>query len=369
MKIVCNRSILANSFAMAQNAVRSNSPKPTLKNVKLEASSNEIVLFATDMEIGIRVSVPFEEIIEQGEVLLPADRVMALLKESKSEFVTIKSDNTKIVIEADSRFVFASEDPEEFPNTPVFDENNYIVTKAQYIKDAIKRTIFSTDSESGRFALAGVLMDYNESNSLNFVGTDGRRMATQHIDVSVHGTLPEEKKVVATVRSLTILDKLLQHPDADVSIVLFNSVFMIQSENVFYYASLLEGRFPEWKAAMNQLKCAKTVNFPITEFSQAVRLASIVTDKASCGIVLEFGNNQMTVSAYNLERGEMEKSFAIDYSDEKIAMKMNGNYVSEFLKTIKEETVVNFQFEDAKKGVIFNTDDGYRYLVMLMNLN
>ncbi len=368
MKIICNRETLANAFALAQNAVKSQSPKPILRNVKLEVANNEIILFATDMEMGIRVTLPCEEIQDPGCIMLPADRVMALLRESRAETVTIESDRTKTVISADSRFVFATEDPDEFPGTPIFEENNYIVTKARYIKEGIRRTIFATDSESGRFALSGVLMDYKD-NTLSFVSTDGRRMAAQQVEASVQGEYPSEKTAVATVRSLTLLDRLLQHGDADVSIVLQDSSFMIQSENVFYYASLLEGRFPEWRAAIGQLRNPQSVELPIPLFSQAIRLASIVTDKASPGVVMELENNQMTVSALNIERGEMEKSFALDYPEGEMAMKLNGEYIAAFLKTVSEDTVVKMNFVDERTGVLFETNDGYRYLVMPMQLD
>lgn len=366
MKIICNRESLASSFGLAMYAVKAQSPKPILRNVKLEAHDGEIVLFATDMEVGIRVTFPCDQVLEAGSVIL-SDRVLFMLKECREEMVTIESDATKTVITGDSRFVFATEDPEEFPGTPTFEENNFIVTKARYVKEAIKRTIFATDNESGRYALGGVQMDY-KSNLLNFVATDGRRMAAQQIDAAVQGEYPEQKTAIATVRSLTLLDRLLLHGEADVCLALQENSFMVKSENVFFYSSLLEGRFPDWRVGLGQVRNPQTIELPIQLFSQAIRLAAIVTDKTCPGVILEFGDGKMTVSAANAERGEIEKSFAIDFQNEWTALKLNEEYVSAFLRTLSDESIVKMNFVDSRTGVLFETNDGYRYLVMPMQL-
>ncbi len=368
MKIICKRELLANSFGMTGGIVKAQSPKPILRNVKMEARPGEIVLFATDMEVGLRITLPCEQVLEPGCVVLPADRVALILKESREEFLTIESDGNKTIITGESRFVFATEDPEEFPGTPVFSEENFLVTKARYIREAIRRTIFATDNESGRYALGGVFMDYKE-NFLNFVATDGRRMAVQQIEAAVHGVYPEQKTAIATPRSLMIADRLLIHGDADVSIALQDNCFMIQSENIFFYSSLLEGRFPEWRVGISQLRDPKVLPLPMELFSQAIRLAAIVTDKTFPGVILEFGEGRMTVSSSHVDRGEMERSFPVDYPDAYMALKLNEEYISAFLRAVGDQAAVKMNFVDARTGVLFGTEDGYRYLVMPMQLD
>lgn len=367
MKVICNRETLANFFGLTSGVVKAQSPKPILRNVKMEARETEIVLFATDMEVGLRIDIPCEQVLEPGSVILPADRVGGILRESKDEFVTIESDANKTVITSEARFSFATEDPEEFPGVPSFTESSFIKTKARYIKEAIKRTIFATDNESGRFALGGVFMDYKE-NFLNFVATDGRRMAAQQIEAVTEGEYPEQKTAIATVRSLGLLDRLLGHPDAEVAIALLDNSFMIQSENIFFYSSLLEGRFPDWRIGLGQLRNPQSLQLPVELFAQAIRFAAITTDKTSPGVILEFGCGNMTVWAASAERGEMERSFAVDYQEDVKALKLNEEFVSAFLRTCGG-TSVTMNFVDARTGVLFETDDGYRYLVMPMQLD
>jgi DNA polymerase-3 subunit beta len=367
MKVICNQAVFSSSFFLAFLGAKAQSPKPILRNVKMEAQGNEIVLYATDMESGIRASFQCDQILEPGCVILPP-KVGDFLRDLREEFVTIESDGNKVVLSGNGRLSFTTEDAEEFPGTPVFGETNYIVTKARYVKEAIRRTQFATESESGRYALGGVLMDYREGK-LNFVSTDGRRMAVQEIEATVHGEFPELKIAIATKNSLLQLDKLLNRPDEDVSIALLDNSFKIQTEGLFYYASLLEGRFPEWRLGINQLKNPKTIQLPIGNFDYFLRRAAICTDPTNPGVVLEIGDGKMQFWSVLGTDAVDDLSFAIDYQDEPVTLKLNVKFLSDFLKTLSADSVVQMSFMDSRSGVLFQTEDGYRYLVMPMHLD
>lgn len=367
MKVICNQAVFSSSFFLAFLGAKAQSPKPILRNVKMEAQGNEIVLYATDMESGIRASFQCDQILEPGCVILPP-KVGDFLRDLREEFVTIESDGNKVVLSGNGRLSFTTEDAEEFPGTPVFGETNYIVTKARYLKEAIRRTHFATESESGRYALGGVLMDYRDGK-LNFVSTDGRRMAVQEIEASVQGEFPEQKIAIATKNSLLQLDKLLNRPDDDVSIALLDNSFKIQTEGLFYYAALLEGRFPEWRLGINQLKNPQTIQLPIGNFDYFLRRAAICTDSTNPGVVLEIGDGKMQFWSVLGTDAVDDLSFAIDYQGEPVTLKLNVKFLSDFLKTLSGDAVVQMSFVDARSGVLFKTEDGYRYLVMPMHLD
>ncbi|MDO4571638.1 MAG: DNA polymerase III subunit beta [Planctomycetia bacterium] len=365
MKIRCNRDKLSQGFGLVSPAAKAQSPKAILRNVKLEVHETELVLFATDMELGIRVTIPCDDVETTGCVMLPTDRTRRFLAESEAAFVTIDSNEKRTQMLTDSRFVFSGENPDDFPGTPVFEAQTTVVVKARYLKEAIKRTIFATNDESGRYVLGGVFMDYKDSK-LNLVATDGRRLAAQEIDAQLVGEGLEQVSAITTVRSLVMIEKLLTNPEADVCIAMLENQIQVQSENVFCYASLLEGHFPDWRMGLQQIKNPKTINLLVKPFHQAVRLVSIVTEKASPGVVLEFGNGTMCVFAASSELGEMEKDFPIAFDEPSTQMKMNQDFILDFLRQQDQESSIQMHFVDYRTGVLFTTDDGYRYLVMPM---
>ena len=74
-----------------------------------------------------------------------------------------------------SKFCLPGGNPDEFPSVSGFEEDKYHVIPTRLFREMVKRT-FSTDSESSRFALGGVLLEL-ESEKVIAVGTDGRRLA------------------------------------------------------------------------------------------------------------------------------------------------------------------------------------------------
>jgi DNA polymerase III subunit beta len=57
MKITCDRELLSTAFHTAAMVAPAKSPKSILQNVKIDALKDQVTLMATDMEVGIRLTV------------------------------------------------------------------------------------------------------------------------------------------------------------------------------------------------------------------------------------------------------------------------------------------------------------------------
>src|SRR5438105_13435409 len=98
MKVICNREGLLSALQVANAAVPSRDVKPILKNVKAIAGEDRCVLMATDLELGIRLEVRSVNVSEPGEGILPAARLLAILRESQDEELTIEADANASVV-------------------------------------------------------------------------------------------------------------------------------------------------------------------------------------------------------------------------------------------------------------------------------
>src|SRR5260370_33595205 len=83
-------------------AVRGNVPgrphKSILQKAKLEASKGQVVLIGTDQEVGIRYRLNESDGEAAGEVLLPTNRVLAILREMQGDAVSIESTDSGTVV-------------------------------------------------------------------------------------------------------------------------------------------------------------------------------------------------------------------------------------------------------------------------------
>jgi len=219
MKATCKRESLLAAFQTASSVAPTRSPKPILQNVKLVAKGDVATLIATDLEVGIRVEVADIEVETEGEVILPIGQFGSILRETTDEKISIETIDTQIIVRGDrSEFKLSTSEPAEFPAVAEFDANSYHEISARLLRELIRRTVFSTDNESSRYALGGVLLEMSEKEIIA-VGTDGRRLATMKGPaISVEGHTTVENATIVPSKAMHLIERSLSDADAEVQI-------------------------------------------------------------------------------------------------------------------------------------------------------
>src|SRR5919112_803442 len=95
MKVICNRGALLDALIVAGNVVAARTPKPVLQCVKLTAADDRLTVAATDLEVAIRYSDAQVQIEQAGEVLVPADKLRDIVRESVDDTVSIEVSTEK----------------------------------------------------------------------------------------------------------------------------------------------------------------------------------------------------------------------------------------------------------------------------------
>src|SRR6476659_7238654 len=98
MKVTCHREGLLAACQIAAAAVAPRDVKPVLRNLKAIVEDDRCTLMATDLELGIRLEVRGVRVEEPGEALLPSSRLIAILRESADEEMTIDANPDKCII-------------------------------------------------------------------------------------------------------------------------------------------------------------------------------------------------------------------------------------------------------------------------------
>src|SRR5436190_24142683 len=104
MRAECRREGLLSACQLVSAAVPSRDVKPILRNLKAVAGDGRCTLMATDLEVGIRLDVASLTIQEPGEAILPAAKLVAILRESQSTELELEADETKVVVKGQSLF-------------------------------------------------------------------------------------------------------------------------------------------------------------------------------------------------------------------------------------------------------------------------
>jgi DNA polymerase-3 subunit beta len=365
MKVVCNREKLLAVFQTAASVAPSRSPKPILSNVKMEVGEGGASLLATDLEVSIRIDVDGVEVESPGDAILPLGRFGSILRESSDEKLRIESDGQGTLVRGDrSEFKLPAQNPAEFPAVATFAEEKFHEIPARLFREVIRRTIFATDNESSRYALGGVLLEFEEK-TLNAVGTDGRRLARMEGPAVSHGGHASgESTVIVPSKAMTLLERAIHDDDAEIQIAARANEILVKSPRSVIYSRLLEGRFPRWRDVFPARDGVIAIELQVGPFHSAVRQAAIVTSEESRGVDFTFGDGNALLAGQAAESGQSRVELPIAYTGDSVTITLDPRFVSDFLKVLDPEKTVTLELKDADNAAVFRTDDGYGYVVM-----
>jgi DNA polymerase III subunit beta len=367
MKAVCHREELLSACQLASVAVASRDVKPILRNLKAIVTTERCTLMATDLELGIRLEVGNVKVEESGDAIIPAARMISILRESTDEELTLQANNDACFVRGQfNEFEMPGEDPGNFPDIPSFAEENYHEISAGVLRELIRRTQFAVAvGEGARFsATTGVLLEL-EGDQAKLVGTDGRRLALAQGQAKVHGSHSTKGQMpVIPAKAMGLVERNLQEPEETVKISVRPNEILIKTERAMIYSRLVEGRFPPYAQVIPQKHPIK-VPLVVGPFLTAVRQAAIMTDDESKRVIFAFGKHKLTLQARGAASGRSHVEMPIGYDGKAIEINFDPKFLVDMLRILDPETPLTLELLDSNKPALFRNEAGsYLYVVV-----
>jgi DNA polymerase-3 subunit beta len=366
MKVNFNRSALVEALNLLTSVVPSRTPKPILRCVRITASGKEAKLFATDLEVGINISTAEVQIEQEGDIVIPADRVAAIVRESADDVLKIESQETTCTITgSDSHFTIFGHLPDQFPAVPKFDGEPDIKITLENLQMGIEQCLFATAKESTRYAINGVLWEA-KGKKLSLIATDGRRLAKCKIGLAAATDKKiEQAKIIVPAKTMALLDKI-GGTDKDVVHAKLNGNQLILScADAVISSSLVEGNFPKYEDII-PTDYDKKINLSTEATLSAAKRAALLTSEESRGIKLTIEKGKITFSGRAPEAGDAQIEMAVDYKGEPIEIGFNPQFLIEVLRVIQTQDFELELGQSDRPGLI---KSGQNFLYVLMPIN
>jgi DNA polymerase-3 subunit beta len=338
--------------------------KPILRNLKFTAEPGKCILLATDLETAIQLGIDGHAVDEPGEVLLPAKRLLDILRESSDHGLTIEANELACLIRGENtEFEFATEEPAQFPDPPAQLRDSYHEVEAGTLREMIRRTVFATAEADLRYAFTGVLWEL-EQESIQLVATDGRRLAFATGNATRHGDhVPMGGPHVVPTKAMHLLERNLRSPEETVRIHLGTNEALFQVGPATIYSRLVEGRYPAYRDVIPK-KAATKLPLTVAPFLTAIRQAAVMVDNGSRKVIFGFGKQQLTLRAEGPETGRAKVQMPIDYKGKAIEIAFNPEFVTDMLRALEPMDELTLQMTDANSPALFRLNDSYSYVVM-----
>lgn len=364
MKIRCQRDVLATAFQAVSGVVPSRTPKEILKNIKLHVADRQATLIGTDQEVGIRYELAEVEVESAGDVLLPVQRMAAILRETQDDLVVLElAEDALWFRSGHSEFRLSVPDPAEFPDVPGFTDSGYHTVPSSVLKQAIQRTLFATDVESTRYALGGVLLELKREQ-MTLAATDSRRLAVCRSTCSVQGNAGEEAgQPVIPSKAMALLERTLPDNDDEIQIGVHANDAVFRCGSATIYCRLVQGRFPRYQDVM-PTQFNMRIDLVAGPFHSAVRQAMIVTSEESRGVDFSFDAGTLTLTSEAADIGKSRVEMPIAFDGETVAVTFDPKFVADFLRVLEPSAQVVLNLIDGNSAAVFKADENYSYVVM-----
>lgn len=364
MQVIVNRAALVEVFNAASGVVASRTTKDILKCVRLTTVEGGMLVSATDLEVALRVHVHQVDVKQPGDMLIAADKLGSIVRESTDETLTIEADAQACHIRGqDSHFEIYGQDPKEFPPVPDLEGTPDVEIDTEALRTLIDRTLFAVAKENTRYAINGVLWE-KKGKKLGLVATDGRRLA--RAVGSAEQSVGEDNRMIVPAKTVQVIQKILPNIEGRVAIRFSNNQVIVRAGGYVVSSALVEGHFPQYEEVIPK-DCNRKVELNTEEFLSAVRRASLLTNEQSKAVRLAFEKEKLILSSRAPEQGEATVSMRVEYNEEPLEIGFNPVFLTDALRVAGTPTVT-IELKEANRPGLFRAGAGFLYVVMPVNL-
>src|SRR5688500_3534238 len=201
------------SLGVAARGVSTRSAIQTLSGVLIRAEGNRVELLATDMELGIRVSLPAQT-ARDGEAVVPGRLLLDVVRSLPKDELSLEyrsSQQDVEVVSGTAKFHLRTLPREDFPNLPEASGSTMRVPSRAFV-ETINRVARSASRDETRPHLTGVLVSAS-GQELRMVATDSYRLSVK--ETALETALDGELEANVPARTLQELSRIASGEGAD----------------------------------------------------------------------------------------------------------------------------------------------------------
>lgn len=361
MRFSIDKSKFSEALSLIASVVPERSARAVLQNFLLTGNDdNTITLSATDLEIGLKLSLDVQEMQDPISVLLPASRLNALVKGTYSDSLTISvEDNTAVIKTKQGRFQVPGQDSEEYPAVSDFKPEGAVFIHGDDFADAVQKTVFATHKGDSRYALNGIFVTIDGAN-VEFVASDTFRLSLVKKKIKNPDSVTIDG--IMLTKGMVTLAKLAAGNDV-VELALTSNELLAKTPGATVIIRRVEGMFPRYQ---DVIPPKSDLHFIVEreEFMRALQSIGLMSSEESRSVMLNASENVLNISSSS-ENGEGSLDLDAETSDPGVQIKFNFQLILDALKNIGDEKI-NVQYKDSDCPARIDSGD-FTYVIMPIN--
>ena len=358
MKFIVSSTSLFSHLQAISRVINSKNSLPILDCFLIELHDGTLQMTASDNETTLSTSIEVNEFDEDGRFAVSSRTLLEALKEIPEQPLSflINPENLEITVQyQNGKYSLMGQHADEYPKPQDLGTNAVQLTiPANVLTDGVNRCIFATADDELRPVMNGIYFDITLED-ITLVASDGHKLV-RNKTYEAHGT--EKAAFILPKKPANILKNLLTKEQGDVQIGFDDRNAMFTLENYQMVCRLIEGRYPNYNSVIPQNNPHKAI-VDRASFISALRRVSVFSSQASSLIKLNLKENQINISAQDIDFStSAEETLMCQYDGKPMSIGFKSSFLIDILNNIPSTNVIVELADPSRAGVIVPEEQG-----------
>ncbi|AXI24326.1 beta subunit [Cardinium endosymbiont of Sogatella furcifera] len=349
MEFTVSSALLSQQLTAISGVITRNPVVPILENFLFQIDHNRLVVTASDLQTSISAALAIQS-DAQVSVAIPARMLLDTVKHLPEQPIRLEINPNAytVSIQSDSgQYKLAGESANDFPQLATLEDGITLEVEVEVLKNILQKTLFATSNDELKPAMSGLYIELTHAMA-TFVATDGHRLVRYiREDLSASTQSP----IIVPKKALLLLNGLLSGRDKQVGFMFDRHKIQFSIGNISVVSRLVDERYPDYENVIPKEHTSKlAISRPA--LVSALRRAAIYANKATHQVKLNLVDNQLTISAEDLDfSNEAQEQLICTYEGLPLEIGFNAKLLLDMLTSILTEEV-EFFFWGANKAVL-----------------
>jgi len=364
MKIECIKEKLEKAIIKADKVTSKNVTLPVLKYVLLIAKENNLIIRATNLDLGLEIKTPVK-VEEEGVVAVPADVLKSFISNlpNDSKISLISDGKTLEITTGGSKTTIKTYPYDEFPSIPTVQGKEVLKIASEKLLQGLRSVWYSASPASMKPELSSIYV-YYEDEHMVFAATDSFRLAEKKVSIK---KLEEFESILIPFKNVGDIIKVLDDVPGEIEIHLTPNQISMAVGEIYITSRVIDGIFPDYRQIIPKEYETEGVVLK-QDVLDVLKRSNIFSDKFN-RVTFEISpkSKKFKIHTSNQEVGESTSEVPAALTGEDVKLSFSYRNVIDSFQSISADSVV-FKFGERKPLLIQGVGDPkFTYITMPMN--
>lgn len=337
MKLSVLQQDLVNALLVASRMVSSRAQLPVLGNILFSAQKGALSLSATNLEMGVVLSIGAKT-EKEGKITLPAKIVTEMVSNFPPGRIELEEKGGQVLFHADGISADVATLPaSEFPQMPSRPAKNTLFLSKQLLNEIFTKVSFAASTDESRPQLNGIFFQ-NKAEALTVVATDGFRLSKMEAEPFKKGSFPDSLLVPA--RLFAEAAKIFtEEKGVNVAISPKEKQVLFSDEGALLVGRLIEGDYPNFERIIPNEKTLSVV-VDREELLRAVKGAAVFAREALNILKIKTKEGRLAVTSESSQHGSESAEVEAKIEGASLETAFNYRYLLEYLQNSEGKEVL-----------------------------